>query len=787
MTFMFEINEAANPILTILPILLMTFSGYVIGLITSHLRGTDSVFFKDLLYGNLILNFIFVSGFVFFGALLYLSNAYFTIFNFILIGLTVIGISLLVKRLLTVNEVNFRKYFLKSSFYDMLHDSQSIFILLGISLFAILIVYQGIIIYYHSIFGGEFDSIYLFLPISKSILLGDGLNHDFYLGSDINVRYAPFTQALNAWLIHSYTYSSLKLFPIYFIFFTSVFIYYLAKSITRDKILALISSIAFLITPSLLFTTSKYSLQEDLAFMFFLVAAFYFIIENIRNFKMEKNSLILLSISLAILPLSREIGLVISCSLFFLLPAVRYTRDTPKLRAIFTFLAFIPLYALSFYDVLSHGFTNTVVIRLLVVIIANVVVFYIASLIKNQYHFSLLIKGNLKYYLFPLMVPFLFITINVIAIHGPYITFTIDPEFNAFTSLQRQLMEKPSEIFFDLEQSLSHIPQIQLMFVSVQMGFVFLIFKIRGFVILIDEIKKNPQYALLLILTTIVLVTWSYLLGSDIEDQSNRHLLYIIPLFSVILVVGMKVKTENILHYLYCYGIIIFSTFFFLNYSLSMWIYQEGTIFSGFIIEKSIGGFVELAIAIALVIPLILFRYLSKVTRFQKIKKSKVQNYVIIVCIVFVCAQLLILQGSAIPLTPIEVIDLNAPTNWEGNVVEVANYLNKNSDNKNVFGIYVPAIPFFTNRTAFDIYYPGSFTSVYPLLRINDSSDLEQELNEMDIGYIVIPNQKNTALYKYVQNIQKDSEFIQTIQTNPNFIRIQLPHFDVYKYDTNYK
>ena len=147
----------------------------------------------------------------------------------------------------------------------------------------------------------------------------------------------------------------------------------------------------------------------------------------------------------------------------------------------------------------------------------------------------------------------------------------------------------------------------------------------------------------------------------------------------------------------------------------------------------------------------------------------------------------MILHGSGIPMTPIEVVDLNANPNWEGNAVEVSNYLNKNPDNKNVFSIFVPSIPFFANRTTFDIYYPGSSSAVIPLLRINDSSILEQELNELDIGYIVIPNQNNQAIYKYVQNIQRDSDFIQFIQTNPNFMRIQLPHFDIYKYDINYK
>ena len=91
------------------------------------------------------------------------------------------------------------------------------------------------------------------------------------------------------------------------------------------------------------------------------------------------------------------------------------------------------------------------------------------------------------------------------------------------------------------------------------------------------------------------------------------------------------------------------------------------------------------------------------------------------------CVQLIILNGYTIPATPLEVIDTHAPLNWEGNSVEVANYLNKNPDNKSIFSIYVPSIPFFTNRTTFDTYYPGSFISIYPILNATDSPSIEKE------------------------------------------------------------
>jgi hypothetical protein len=60
--------------------------------------------------------------------------------------------------------------------------------------------------------------IFISLSISKWILLGNGLKNDFYLGSEINMRCPPFVQALNAWPIHSFEYSSMRVFTFYSVF-----------------------------------------------------------------------------------------------------------------------------------------------------------------------------------------------------------------------------------------------------------------------------------------------------------------------------------------------------------------------------------------------------------------------------------------------------------------------------------------------------------------------------------------------------------------------------------------
>ena len=153
-------------------------------------------------------------------------NEYFTAFTYGLVGLTIVSAYFLVKK--AIMNVTRGQTILRPLGYDnltktgklslLVSDNKTIFILTGIALAASVLVYQAIIIYYHPIYS-EYDSIYRFLPISKSILLGNGLNHDFYLGSDVNMRHPPFTQAIDAWLTHSFGPSSIRMFPFYYVLF----------------------------------------------------------------------------------------------------------------------------------------------------------------------------------------------------------------------------------------------------------------------------------------------------------------------------------------------------------------------------------------------------------------------------------------------------------------------------------------------------------------------------------------------------------------------------------------
>jgi len=481
--------EAANPLLTLLPIALMLSSGYALGIIISKVRRkTDPSHLRDFIYGSAVLNFLFLSGFIIFGVLSYAANGYFTAFTYILVGLTIVSAYYLFRKLkmdVTNRQCFFQhlgghENFTTSIVSLFVSDNKTVFILAGIALAASVLVYQAIIIYYHPIYS-EYDSIYRFLPISKSILLGDGLNHDFYLGSDVNMRHPPFTQAIDAWLIHSFEYSSIRMFPFYYVLLAAIVVYSLARNIllnTTDNInssfLALMAASSLSITPALLVVSSRFSLQQDLAFVFILTLSFYLLSEVVRYTKPSKTTLLMLSVSLALMSLTREIGLVLATVLFFLVPAIKYTKGNLKLRALFTVLSFLLFYVLSFKDIIEFGFTFVTTSRIVVLVLVNLAIFYMLYHQKNQNSFSFLLNPlyNLIY-IGPIVIPVIFIGINTATIMGPFPVFTFSGEFTQILPAFREIFNIPNPLTLNLSRALENLPRMDILFISLAMGSTF--------------------------------------------------------------------------------------------------------------------------------------------------------------------------------------------------------------------------------------------------------------------------------------------------------------------------
>ena len=143
--------------------------------------------------------------------------------------------------------------------------------------------------------------------------------------------------------------------------------------------------------------------------------------------------------------------------------------------------------------------------------------------------------------------------------------------------------------------------------------------------------------------------------------------------------------------------------------------------------------------------------------------------------------QLYTLSSIGIILAPLEKIDARPSLKWESDVIEVIDYLGS-AESGNVLSLRAPAIPFFTNRTSFDMYSPHVVASIFPLLLTENATQFKQKISDMGIRYIVIPNERNSG-YNLVQNFMKISKIVEIIKNDPNFERVKLSTFDVYIYN----
>ena len=123
-----------------------------------------------------------------------------------------------------------------------------------------------------------------------------------------------------------FDYSALRIFPIYFIILTSLSIYYISRKLIHDKFLSLISISISLVIPALLVISSRFSLRQDLPFLAFLSYTILSFSNILYSENIKRIDFLMFIIAISLLPLTREIGLIISWSLLFILISFKFTK-----------------------------------------------------------------------------------------------------------------------------------------------------------------------------------------------------------------------------------------------------------------------------------------------------------------------------------------------------------------------------------------------------------------------------------------------------------------------------
>jgi hypothetical protein len=189
----------------------------------------------------------------------------------------------------------------------------------------------------------------------------------------------------------------------------------------------------------------------------------------------------------------------------------------------------------------------------------------------------------------------------------------------------------------------------------------------------------------------------------------------------------------------------------------------------------------RLAAAIVAILIILTYKQNAISHWFEKFNLQKFSSLILLLLLgIQIC--ILSFTSGSIATVPHSKIDQQAPLRWEHGVFQPIDYL-KNAQAGNILSLRAPAIPFFTNRTDFDLYSTHALNVISPLLETKDLTLLKKKLSEMAIRYIVLPNEKSSLYYLEQHLAIKNSNFIETINTDPDFHRIRYDEFDVYKYD----
>ena len=433
--------------------------------------------------------------------------------------------------------------------------------------------------------------------------------------------------------------------------------------------------------------------------------------------------------------LTREIGLVLSITIFFLIPSVKFTSNNTFLRLLFAVLSLSPLYALTFYDIFRIGFTPTVTIRLTTLVVINGLILYLVNQYQNQTSFKALLSYSR--YLLVFLIPIIFIGGNFLLLHGPYPTLSFSSEFANSIKYYREIFQIHDPLQLNIYQAISNLPRVDILFVSVAVGSIFLFYKLVGFGIIVYNAKNNNRYATILILFLSLLVIWSYLLNSGFEIAAIRHITYFVPLLSMIFVVGMYRHDESN-YRLFYYGVMVLGAFYFLNYDVFTLIYDNH--FGGFWIDpfnRSILNTQQFRMSAAVLAGLAVFWVVQE--KISARKTVLIPNTLTIVIFSILSSVLIyILLNTGVTITNIQGLDTHPYAGWEEGVENVVNYLN-GAEVGNVLSLRAPAIPVLTNRNSYDIFSPHTISLLSPILRSENSSFLKEKLMTLESNTLFFP------------------------------------------------
>jgi hypothetical protein len=637
----------------------------------------------------------------------------------------------------------------------------------------------------HSLYQ-EYDALFFYLPLAKSILLSGGLSYDVLHQTVLTTSTEPAVPLMYAFSgfvggDQSLLAPTTRLIPFAYMALTCVTVYLTAEEISRKAVVGLAAAAIFLGFPVTATLAANYGLYLDVPFAFFAVLILFAVLKVRAAGEDATAWWLVLGISLSLAFFEREYA-------YFLLPAVVALLVLLLLRsggrgasvpvALGLAVVFTGAYNLFFlYDLRTASLDlHDLVVRELPVIVVMACFALLAS--APMVGLKLPRPRTLLYAACPLAPAALLLARNILQ------TGSVTSDLPIFDKTWGEALALLAQAGRPSSPSTSVVQLFQwdTLFYDLQIGAVFLIPILIGLLVAVlraagrtKEAEEKTRFFIFVSFFLAMLLLWSWLFGSSFAGPEVRRLYYFAPFIAILGGVGLVAVAERLDPESAGLRIAVF-----LAATVAFFWYEEvGASWNIARVSAALGalGDLNVRLLVAFTAIFVLSFYPLRLSRDKgpagTAPRKGPSGAKVAAVVIILLSSSLIAYNSAVILSNEGQTSNLAPGGWENDLAGVIQYLNADQDNS--YGIVTTwglPLAYFTPHPIIEsTTYPG----INSLLSMNDSSQsLTDDLLGNGIHYILVPTPANN-FYNFSTSLGKNFSVMNQgfIDQTPNLVLIK--------------
>lgn len=617
----------------------------------------------------------------------------------------------------------------------------------------------------------EWDALFLYLPLAKSIMTTGGIIYDPYRFSAIFPSLIPPAIPITyAWILNEVGEVGLSTLPFMYFGVTLLTVFSVAKELFGDVNKALISTSVFVSFPAVYIVLASRSLYLDVPFILYAVLFVFFLTKAV---KYNQGIWYLFSgIALSLLILTRDFG-IFFVPIFLLLFIFQLKYKYLKVVSTIVFLS--PFYLLSIFQI---QYLSTVFSLFIWNILFGISIYSIGKIKNIAWKVSL---KEFLLFIIPLFPVVGYLARNFLAFRNIFLFVSLNSSYQEVLNLFLQAGYNPGFTPFSYSDPL----RIDLLFFAEGLGAPYvipLLLSVGYFIYKIYRKKLQIHWVPVLAVFLLILSLWSFWFTLDIQP---RRLYYFAPFFSILITEGFILlsqkfrKNYHLLIRASIYLIIVFGYIWFFKiaarkvnaFEIVYWGLGTQTLW-------------DIIFYTSLFFLVFLIDIISPV-RFHELKNNgKIIKSIKILIVIFIILFSIYSMGGILNDIAVNGYNLRheVSDNWEYQMPQIISYYQKNIHDDYITVTFHGAyLIYFANRSVIEFTRPTTAIPLLPLLKETNETLIIQELTKQNIRYFLLPK-PNNKFYNLYLNLKNNCTLFNIIEKNPNFTLIkEFTYYKLYK------